>query len=202
MYKEGFEWYVSCAHMTTMRRVHFRFDEVKATQVAAFLVRRSGGKMSHLALVKLLYIIDREALARWGRPVIGGSYYSLPHGTVISEVLNLMKKIEGWDDASFWTEHLTKFGNEMHLQKPTDDSELSIAETNLIGEVFETYGNLSKWDLRDLTHQFGEWTDPKGSSIPIGIEEILHHVGKSSQEIAALVGELRELEEVDQLIGV
>ncbi len=187
--------------MTNVRRVHFRFDETKATEVAAILVDKAGGKMSHIALVKLLYIIDREALRKWGRPVSGGSYYSLPHGTVISEVVNLMKRIEGLEDSTFWTDHLTKVGNEMHLLKGAGDDELSTAEMKLISEVFETYGQMHKWELRDLTHQFGEWTDPNGFSIPIGIEEILHHVGRSGKEIALLVEELRELEEIDRIIG-
>jgi uncharacterized phage-associated protein len=182
-------------------RVHIRFDERKATQVAAMLVEKSGGQMSHLALVKLLYIIDREALARWGRPVVGGSYYSLPHGTAISEVLDLMKRIEGFDDSSYWTDHLTKIGNEMRLKESAGDDELSSAETELVAQVFKTYGGLNKWDLRDLTHQFGEWTDPKGSCIPIAIEEILHHQGKSGKEIALLIEDLRELEDIDRLLN-
>lgn len=182
------------------RRVQFKFDEAKATQVAARLVERNGGRMSHLALVKLLYIVDREALARWGRPVIGGRYFSLPHGTAISPVLNLMQRIEGWDDPSIWTEHLTKNGNEMGLLKPAGDDELSEAEVQLVDQIFDKYGRLNKWELRDLTHEFGEWTDPHGSAIPIGIDEILHHVGKSGDEIVAVIEELKKIETMDSII--
>jgi hypothetical protein len=41
------------------------FDEKKATEVAAFLLKMRGGKMSYLKLIKLLYLADRESLSRW-----------------------------------------------------------------------------------------------------------------------------------------
>jgi len=42
------------------------FDETKATQVASRILKMRGGRMHYLKLIKLLYIIDREALQRWG----------------------------------------------------------------------------------------------------------------------------------------
>jgi hypothetical protein len=189
--------------MLTMQiqRTRFRFDEAKATQVASRFLEKSGGQMSHLALVKLLYIVDREALARWGRPVTGGEYYSMPYGTAISPVVDLMHRVEGLDEPTFWTEHLIKMGNEMRLAKSAGDDELSPAELDLVDEIFDQWGHLDKWELCNRTHDFGEWTDPHGSSIPIGIDEVLHHVGKTGEEIAAIIDELRELQKVDSLIG-
>src|SRR5258708_23023914 len=135
--------------MLTMhaQQPRFQFDEEKATQVASRFLEKSDGHMSHLALVKLLYIVDREALARWGRPVSGGDYYSMPYGTVISPVLDLMHHVEGLDEPTFWAEHLTKMGNEMRLSKSAGDDELSPAELELVDEVFEQWGHLGKWEL-------------------------------------------------------
>ena len=48
----------------------------------------------------------------------------------------------------------------MNLLKPAGDDELSDAELALVDEVFQTYRNLNKWQLRDLTHDevpFGCW---------------------------------------------
>ena len=45
------------------------FNEAKATQAAARLLFLRGGTMSYVKLIKLLYLADREALIRWGRPV-------------------------------------------------------------------------------------------------------------------------------------
>lgn len=49
--------------------MRLRFNEAKATQAASRLLRLRGGRMSYLKLIKLLYIVDREAILRWGRPV-------------------------------------------------------------------------------------------------------------------------------------
>jgi len=40
---------------------------------------------------------------------------------------------------------------------------------------------MSRWDLRDLTHEFPEWQDSNGSSIPISYEAILKAVGRESE---------------------
>jgi hypothetical protein len=43
-------------------------DPEKATEAAAKFLKLRGGRMSYLKLIKLLYLLDREALLRWGRP--------------------------------------------------------------------------------------------------------------------------------------
>jgi uncharacterized phage-associated protein len=184
------------------RPIRFPFNEAKATEVAAHLVERSGNTLSHLALMKLLYVVDREALRRWERPVVGGKYCSMKHGTIISEVLDLMRRIEGLDESSKWTEHLTKVGNEMHLIDHCPASSLSPGELRLVDEVFERFGRVNKWDLRDLTHRFDEWEDVGQSSKPIRVETILEAVGKTDADISRVAKETSYLNAVRQLIGV
>ena len=67
-----------------------RFNEAKATQAAACLLKLRGGQMSYLKLVKLLYLADREALLRWDRPITTDRYVSMDNGPVLSRVLNLI----------------------------------------------------------------------------------------------------------------
>jgi hypothetical protein len=52
-----------------MNPMVLRFNERRATEAAARFLKLRGGKMSYLKLIKLLYLLDREALLRWGRPV-------------------------------------------------------------------------------------------------------------------------------------
>jgi uncharacterized phage-associated protein len=49
--------------------LNLSFDESKATEAAAFLLSRSDQTMNYMKLIKLLYLTDREALIRWGRPI-------------------------------------------------------------------------------------------------------------------------------------
>lgn len=183
-------------------RIRFRFDEAKATQVAMLLLQRSGNRMSHLALMKLLYIIDREALCRWERPVIGGRYCSMQFGTVISQVLTKMRSVDGIDEPTIWTRHLEKVGNEMRLVLPEHVADLSPAETSLVEEVFDKFGRIDKFDLCNLTHSFGEWEDVGKRSKIIRIERVLAEMGKSEEDIHRVAEEVGHLNQVDELIGV
>jgi len=63
---------------------------------------------------------------------------------------------------------------------------LSEAEIELLREVFDEFGTMSRWNLRDLTHEFSEWKDPAGSSIPITYVDILRAVGREheAEEVA------------------
>jgi uncharacterized phage-associated protein len=64
-----------------------RFNERKATQAAAYLLKRRGGKMSYMKLIKLLYFADRVALSRFGRPITTDRYVSMDRGPVLSHIL-------------------------------------------------------------------------------------------------------------------
>lgn len=44
----------------------YRFDEMKATQAAALFLELAGGRENYTKLIKLLYLLDREALIRQG----------------------------------------------------------------------------------------------------------------------------------------
>ncbi len=48
--------------------------------------------MNYLALMKLLCLVDREALIRFGRPVTGDPVVAMKHGPVLSRVYDLVSR--------------------------------------------------------------------------------------------------------------
>src|SRR5260370_16830191 len=76
--------------------VSFRFDVAKATEVAGQFLRREGGAINIMKLVKLVYLLDRISVARRGVPVVGGAYFSLPNGPITSEFLYLINSGRLW----------------------------------------------------------------------------------------------------------
>jgi uncharacterized phage-associated protein len=145
--------------------------------------------MHYLKLLKLLYIADREALARWGIPISHDNYVSMDHGPILSQTYNLIRD----GGSRVWSEHISApFGDyEIRLlgEKPVAQK-LSQAEEKLLDEVFAQYGNANRWDLVDETHKFPEWRDPHGSSLPISVGDILRALGESEEEVEAVVAEL------------
>jgi uncharacterized phage-associated protein len=161
------------------------FDEVKATQTAAAFLRLAGGSLQYLALIKLLYKADREALRRWGLPITTDRYASLKFGPVTSRIYDLIKA-SGSPSAhpTFWSRHISKAGQyNVSLSSDPGDSELSRAEHRLIAELYACDGAKDGFALAEETHRdFPEWTDPGDSSTPIEISDILEALRLSEDE--------------------
>lgn len=166
------------------------FNERKATQIAArFLSGAAGQTLSYMKLIKLMYLVDREAIKRWGAPVTDDTYYALNYGMVLSQVKELINEGEG---QGVWTEAIEPSGRyDVKLIGNPGEDELSRAELHLIEEIQSVYGSLSQWQLSDLTHTFPEWKHPNGSSIPVRLRRIAMAVGFSPVEAAGIEAELR-----------
>lgn len=78
------------------------FDETKTTQAAARFLRLAGGELNYMLLIKLLYLLDREALLRWGRPVSFDTFYSMSLGPVLSTVHDLITEPPVPQHESVW----------------------------------------------------------------------------------------------------
>ena len=114
--------------------MRLRFNERKATQAAARLLKLRGAQMSYMKLIKLLYLADRTALLRWGRPITTDSYVSVERGPVLSRVLDLATDEEVPGQHSVWAEHITEPEHySVRLRKDPGADELSAAEDQLEG---------------------------------------------------------------------
>jgi uncharacterized phage-associated protein len=171
-----------------------RFNEAKATQAAARLLQLRGGRMHYLKLIKLLYLVDREALLKWGRPVTTDQFVSMDKGPVVSRIYNLIREEPEPGETSIWRMHISEPQNyEVALLRDTPTDELSRAEEDLIAEVFAVYGHRNRWELVRLTHDLPEWRDPEGGSLPIEYSDILRAAHRTPAEIAAFEAELQGL---------
>lgn len=171
-----------------------RFNEVKATQVAARFLELRGGRMSYVKLIKLLYLLDRESLLRWGRPVTTDKYVLMDKGPVVSRIYDLIRDEPSPNEQSVWRQFISPPDNyEVKLLRKAGSDELSVAEENLIQETFDKYGGWSRWQLVDFTHTLPEWEDPEGSALPVEYRDILKAGGKTEIEIAGIEKELEYL---------
>ena len=155
--------------------------------------------MTRLQLLKLLYLIDREALGRWEWPVTFDTYVSMDHGPVLSQTYDLIKGSQGEE---YWHRFVKTEGNlDVVLIETPPDGELSQAEIELANEMFNLYGQMTGGALVDLTHELcEEWEAPEGSSKPILIADILSALKVDSenqqeilQEMAAVAWDERTL---------
>lgn len=172
-----------------MKPIKFKFNERKAVQVAGRLIAQSGGEMNYMALIKLLYLIDRESLLRFGQPVTGDDVVAMKQGPVLSAVFDRVSQKKQHLPKSAWHNFIPRpapYVYTVRFSGLPDLSALSEAEVALIDEIYARHRNLSEDDLVALTHTLPEWSDPGKSSKPISFEAILRAGKKGEDEIKAI----------------
>jgi uncharacterized phage-associated protein len=180
------------------------FNQAKATQAAARLLKLRGGRMSYMKLIKLLYLADREALARWGRSITTDCYVAMPHGPVLSQILDLInEQPDPTMTESTWSRYISEPEHyEVSLkQSDVPGDLLSEAEDQLLDDIFGKFGHLTRWQIRDLAHSLPEWHDPEGGAVPITVADILKAQHKTPEEISAVESELVDLAQIDALFA-
>jgi len=176
--------------------VNFRFDITKATEVAGQFLKREGGSINIMKLVKLVYLLDRLSLARRGIPVVGGAYFSLPNGPITSEFLDLINSGCLWGVPHCrWEEFISDRQNhEVALVKAVTTDHLSESEMKLIETIYQEHGAKDQWQLRDWCHEHcEEWTPLEQGRDLIALERIARAVGKTEEQISRLKQEAEEL---------
>lgn len=162
------------------------FDEVKATQAATFFLKLANAPLNYMALIKLLYRADREALRLLGLPITTDKYVAMKLGPVTSHIYDLIKASKNPNaHPTFWSAHIQPSidPREVVLRCDSGDSELSKVEEDIMAEIFATHGAKDRFKLADECHRnFPEWTDPGDSSTPIDISDIVSALDLSEDE--------------------
>ena len=181
------------------------FNEKKAAQAAAYFLFRAGGPLSVLKLMKLLYLAERRSFEKFGEPMIGDRLVSMPHGPVLSCTYNHMNgelpSVEGgWD---FWI--ADRAGHDLALRDPSslrspeqDLLELSDADVGILSDIWDQFGGMDQWELREYTHDHcPEWKDPEGSMIPMQPEDFFEALKFTPEQRKAAMAKLRAEDEIN-----
>jgi hypothetical protein len=177
-------------HEFFRRSIPTRFDERKTAAAAAYFLKAAGGRMPFIRLLKLLYLADREAWTRYGRPISGDVYVSMDQGPVLSHTYDLIRDKVPAEGS--WPEAVRREDMDATLVRESDYGPLSPAELEILEQTHEKYRGMKTWDLIDHLHKvLPEWTNPEGSSIRIPPEALLKAVGQEDK-IKAIREDLEE----------
>jgi hypothetical protein len=181
------------------------FNERKATQAASRFLRLSNGRMNYMVLIKLIYLLDRESLIRWGRPAVFDEYFSMHDGPVVSKIHELITEMPWPEELNFWIQHISPPSNwDVRLIGDAGNDQLSEAEEKLIDELFAEYGHYDDPFklVKRLHDELGEWMPvQRGQRAPITIEQILLAGKKSAKEIRAIEEDLNELQLIHSFLS-
>lgn len=159
--------------------VVFRFNFEKAMQALALMMRQPGkDQHKYLKLLKLLYICEKESLLETGRPITGDKLYAMEHGPVLSHICDLVR---GEDIRPGWAQHFGRIDKHtIEVRQDPGTDLLSKYEVEKIEDVARRHAEQTRWEVRDLTHEFPEWdqNNPGKSSREIPMEDVLAAGGK------------------------
>lgn len=102
--------------------------------------------LSNLKLQKLLYYAQGHHLARHGRPLFDDQVQAWSHGPVVPAVYHEFKR----------------FGSgELGLDEsdPFDWDDIDEDTTQFLIGIWEAYGSLAAWRLRNMTHGEAPWSE-------------------------------------------
>ena len=154
--------------------------------------------MDYMRLVKLLYLAERESLARLGHPLAGDTYYALDQGPILSRVLDLCKS----RSSGAWATQIGRSGLwAVRLTTAPDLGSLSAAEITVLEDVAKTHRDRDQWELSTLMHGLPEWKNPRGSRIEIPPAEILAALGKTPEQIREILDEAADDAQFDAVFG-
>ena len=83
--------------------IQFTFNERRAAQAAARILRRHGKPMPAAKLAQLLYLADRRQLVERGIPITGAQFVSAPNGAELTEISQLLAS-----PTAEWSRHVVQ----------------------------------------------------------------------------------------------
>ena len=136
-------------------------DTRKIIQALAYLANsQPDKKMDNMKAYKLLWLVDRYHLRRYGRTVTGDAYYAMPHGIVPSDAKCILEGMPTKLTNS--TKYQARYivSNSDHTFKVIAEPDIktfSDSDQEALDAVIRVYGNRSARFLSQLSHKFPEW---------------------------------------------
>lgn len=170
--------------MRSSRPIKFVYDPQKAVQAVLWLLHKNNGSMDKLQLVKLFFLADRAHLAKYGRPIIGGTYYTMSNGPVCSELLDAIKKSL---DGSITLEPNHKLTAK---EIPSTDW-LSESDLEVLEEIYKDYGHTDPFRLSDITHNLKvykkHWPPKNGKRELIPYEDFFEDLDDNARKMLGII---------------
>lgn len=171
------------------------YNPRKAAQTVAFFAIKTGvSAINVLKVMKLVYLADRESIARYGFPILDERRVSMRNGPVNSITYDYIKGEVPPEYDCGWGDYVAdRAGHDVGLTRAdiTIDEldELSDAEIETLEAVWSKFGGMDQWSLVRYTHDaenVPEWNDPKGfGSRTIPLDSLMAAVGVKDHALHA-----------------
>ena len=133
-----------------------------AAQVAVALILRAGKAVGALRLMKLMYLVEREAMKQHVLPIMFDDIYAMRNGMALSRTFDLMTAKPETPTNGEWARYIERSSHGLIVRRGVSTGSLDGLTPNdvaVIDHVWHTHGNKSKDELiHEVHHELTEWT--------------------------------------------
>jgi len=122
-----------------MTKIAFQFDKTKAVEAILYLVPRVSNADIY-GICKLLYLVDKTSLEKYGRFVFGETYVAMEEGATPSGVYDILNGIAQTPNSKMRIDGYSIVA----LREPNIDC-LSESDVECLNEIIGIYGDKPNW---------------------------------------------------------
>lgn len=143
-----------CGKLTRLFYFHkFAFMDIKTNKIINsiqfFSNKSKDNTVNRLKLMKLLWLPDRVHLNKYGLSILKDNYKALPHSPVPSNTMDFSK--------NSISENFHVKGYNITSEKEFDPKYFSTSDLEVMNFIWNKFGFLNQFELRDISHKFPEW---------------------------------------------
>ena len=129
-----------------------RYEDQKIKEVLLYILGKTG-VLDYYHLMKILYLAERQHLAKWGDRIITDDYYALPHGPVPTRIYDSLKAVKD-GKGGFLSDVLTVSSDapEVRALREADMGYLSKSEVEALDSAIAKKIVKSFDELEQMTH--------------------------------------------------
>ncbi len=135
-----------------MSNITFQFNQTKAVESILYLAQKVSDSNIY-GICKLLYLVDKTSLEKYGRFIFGESYFAMEGGATPSNAYDLLKQV-----AKAPIYGLKVEGNQIIPLRNPDLDYLSESDIECLDQIISVYGKVPNW-LRDRDAHDEAWQE-------------------------------------------
>ena len=154
-----------------MAGITFQFDRMKAIEAILYLANKVSNSDIY-GICKLLYLLDKTSLEKYGRFIFGETYCAMKEGSTPSNVYDLLKEAVQTPMSELRVE-----GNQVTALRDANLDYLSESDVECLEQIIGVWGKVPNWSRRDAAHDEAwkkAWAKRgKKGSVGIPVESIV-----------------------------
>ena len=166
-----------------------KYEDQRIKEVLLYILSKTG-VVDYYHLMKILYLAERQHLAKWGEKITTDDYFALPHGPVPTRIYDALKAVKD-GNGGFLSDVVTvgkDLPNVTPLRSPNMEylskSEVEALDNAIAKNIVKSFAELEQMTHDEYYHK--AWAN--GRKMPI--EDIAHSGGASEEMVKFILEEM------------